>query len=376
MSAEQPLVVDLSMVSPQAQSQPIGISGGQSAEYHVQYGANPVVAHSQQHHHHSPNSPYMPSPATASPASSTKQKSKRKAPNREGPHICEACGEIHDGSYGSGRFCSASCARRVAAHTKWERVKMEQSSQSGTSPSSGAKLSTSPNGSSRRTSQPRSVTQVHFSQDVTTATSLAPPPVNVGMVASSYPPFGHQVILDPLKQTENRGRSMFRDQDLQTSSQMGQIPGAHHHQPVPPLVSHNLQARGPQPGLPESQGLTPGQAISASLASAAPPRSSPIPVIFNDAREVSMGMSASLPSRPTGHDYDVLYQDVVSGHFEGMKRSDTETDLLRMAEENIGSGANSGDEMNADEPMFDNSMDGMLEDCGMAMPMFGGFDMT
>lgn len=31
-------------------------------------------------------------------------------------HICEQCGVEHDGSYGSGRFCSAECARKFSSH--------------------------------------------------------------------------------------------------------------------------------------------------------------------------------------------------------------------------------------------------------------------
>lgn len=34
---------------------------------------------------------------------------------------CERCGAEHDRSFGSGRFCSVQCARRVAAKAKWER---------------------------------------------------------------------------------------------------------------------------------------------------------------------------------------------------------------------------------------------------------------
>lgn len=32
--------------------------------------------------------------------------------------ICEYCGEIHDGSYGSGRFCHSKCARGFATKNK------------------------------------------------------------------------------------------------------------------------------------------------------------------------------------------------------------------------------------------------------------------
>ncbi|KAJ8907151.1 hypothetical protein NDN08_003633 [Rhodosorus marinus] len=34
---------------------------------------------------------------------------------------CEYCSSVHDGTYGSGRFCSVHCARRVAASRKWEK---------------------------------------------------------------------------------------------------------------------------------------------------------------------------------------------------------------------------------------------------------------
>ncbi|KAK4529715.1 hypothetical protein CCYA_CCYA02G0572 [Cyanidiococcus yangmingshanensis] len=34
---------------------------------------------------------------------------------------CERCGAEHDRSFGSGRFCSVQCARRVAAKAKWAR---------------------------------------------------------------------------------------------------------------------------------------------------------------------------------------------------------------------------------------------------------------
>jgi len=41
--------------------------------------------------------------------------------NRGFHNACEHCGKLHDGSYGSGRFCSVHCARRVAASRKWEK---------------------------------------------------------------------------------------------------------------------------------------------------------------------------------------------------------------------------------------------------------------
>lgn len=48
------------------------------------------------------------------------------------PHIvvsapCESCHKLHDKSYGSGRFCSVHCARRVAATRKWEKSRSEKS---------------------------------------------------------------------------------------------------------------------------------------------------------------------------------------------------------------------------------------------------------
>ena len=42
-------------------------------------------------------------------------------------HICENCGNEHDGSYGSGRFCSKSCRCSAAA----KKVKTRNSSQKG-----------------------------------------------------------------------------------------------------------------------------------------------------------------------------------------------------------------------------------------------------
>lgn len=32
--------------------------------------------------------------------------------------VCEVCGKEHDGSFGSGRFCSKSCASVLGARTK------------------------------------------------------------------------------------------------------------------------------------------------------------------------------------------------------------------------------------------------------------------
>mmetsp|Transcript_7908 Transcript_7908/g.14342 ORF Transcript_7908/g.14342 Transcript_7908/m.14342 type:complete len:110 (-) Transcript_7908:219-548(-) len=37
---------------------------------------------------------------------------------------CESCKKIHDGNYGSGRFCSAPCARLVGGHAN--RRKLER----------------------------------------------------------------------------------------------------------------------------------------------------------------------------------------------------------------------------------------------------------
>lgn len=39
---------------------------------------------------------------------------------------CESCSKPHDRSYGSGRFCSVHCARRVAATRKWEKSRSEK----------------------------------------------------------------------------------------------------------------------------------------------------------------------------------------------------------------------------------------------------------
>lgn len=48
------------------------------------------------------------------------------------PHVvvstpCESCHKLHDKSYGSGRFCSVHCARRVAATRKWDKSRSEKS---------------------------------------------------------------------------------------------------------------------------------------------------------------------------------------------------------------------------------------------------------
>lgn len=39
---------------------------------------------------------------------------------------CEACHKVHDMSYGSGRFCSVHCARRVAATKKWQKTRTDK----------------------------------------------------------------------------------------------------------------------------------------------------------------------------------------------------------------------------------------------------------
>lgn len=46
---------------------------------------------------------------------------------------CECCRCDHDGGYGSGRFCSVHCARRVAASRKWAKRRL-----SAATPSAGA----------------------------------------------------------------------------------------------------------------------------------------------------------------------------------------------------------------------------------------------
>lgn len=43
----------------------------------------------------------------------------------KGPRVCEGCGKQHDGSYGSGRYCACSCARRKAAARKWEKQRRQ-----------------------------------------------------------------------------------------------------------------------------------------------------------------------------------------------------------------------------------------------------------
>ena len=40
--------------------------------------------------------------------------SKKKHKKKDNEYICEYCGTEHDGSYGSGRFCSPSCSRRYS----------------------------------------------------------------------------------------------------------------------------------------------------------------------------------------------------------------------------------------------------------------------
>ncbi|GJQ09472.1 hypothetical protein GpartN1_g3739.t1 [Galdieria partita] len=42
-------------------------------------------------------------------------------------NICESCGAVHDGLYGSGRFCSKHCAKGVGARCKWNMVKANTS---------------------------------------------------------------------------------------------------------------------------------------------------------------------------------------------------------------------------------------------------------
>jgi len=49
-------------------------------------------------------------------------------------NICESCGATHDGLYGSGRFCSKHCAKRVGARCKWNMVKGSQSQSKDTFP--------------------------------------------------------------------------------------------------------------------------------------------------------------------------------------------------------------------------------------------------
>ncbi|CDF39307.1 unnamed protein product [Chondrus crispus] len=77
-----------------------------------------------------------PTPKTTSPVSSTALTS-TGAPSCPPPKatvictrttscICEGCAEPHDGSYGSGRFCSVQCARRIAASRKWEKQRSER----------------------------------------------------------------------------------------------------------------------------------------------------------------------------------------------------------------------------------------------------------
>lgn len=59
---------------------------------------------------------------TTASAASKPVKSKGKSSSC----VCEGCSEPHDGSYGSGRFCSVHCARRIAASRKWEKQRSER----------------------------------------------------------------------------------------------------------------------------------------------------------------------------------------------------------------------------------------------------------
>ncbi|CAN8061777.1 unnamed protein product [Agarophyton chilense] len=58
-------------------------------------------------------------PPSASPSSPSRTRREQPSPPR-----CEGCQSPHDASYGSGRFCSVHCARRVAASTKWQKQRM------------------------------------------------------------------------------------------------------------------------------------------------------------------------------------------------------------------------------------------------------------
>jgi len=60
----------------------------------------------------------VPSPATSSAAADA------TTPAATG--ACESCGTAHDRTYGSGRFCSVHCARRVAAGRKWANQRNAQ----------------------------------------------------------------------------------------------------------------------------------------------------------------------------------------------------------------------------------------------------------
>lgn len=60
----------------------------------------------------SPPPPQPQSPSTAAPSATS------AAP------LCEGCHSPHDASYGSGRFCSVHCARRVAASKKWHKQRL------------------------------------------------------------------------------------------------------------------------------------------------------------------------------------------------------------------------------------------------------------
>ena len=77
----------------------------------------------------------LPAYDTAQAAASTANKQPRtvdRAITKEGKR-CEACGAFHDGSYGSGRFCSQSCRsihnRGGPTHT-WTGVKEADSAPS------------------------------------------------------------------------------------------------------------------------------------------------------------------------------------------------------------------------------------------------------
>ncbi|KAK1867472.1 hypothetical protein I4F81_009979 [Pyropia yezoensis] len=64
--------------------------------------------------------------AFATPASRSIDSPAITPPSSAVTPACESCGTAHDRTYGSGRFCSVHCARRVAAGRKWANQRSAQ----------------------------------------------------------------------------------------------------------------------------------------------------------------------------------------------------------------------------------------------------------
>lgn len=75
--------------------------------------ANPRDSTSRGHKNNA--SPLFPKTMELRSGATVHQKASKPATS------CESCGIRHDRSYGSGRFCSVHCARRVGASRKWEK---------------------------------------------------------------------------------------------------------------------------------------------------------------------------------------------------------------------------------------------------------------